>query len=813
MFPTAEELKERQGLLKQLRDNGDPAALAKADELRILYHHDNMAVLAKDTYFSAAEKHADPEFQKSPPGWVRASENLDLLRDQAPGLARMNDAQLMEYLRPKGSGFRAEIYLPDASVLGPGFKPVIAPKGSSGVIDGKNGKEETMAEDFLANNFPQSVGMKTDFYDRAMRLARDMQFAGLDAEYAGHSLGGGMASAMSAVTGQPATTYNASGLHPDTAARFAQENPGTRVYDTSKIVTSYQISGELLNDGIQLQVHRFDAHRREQMAGVLKEACELLHKVPEGQAALQFGLSKLVPPHAESAVAGFVKKLAVDDTDQLLNELPLAAGQFKPLDSVKTFKDGQLVDRTDWMTLQELSTFAGPVLDTARVAAVGAHMGHRAGEVPAALGRSAAQGLDTTGDLANAASRKVADFSDVVVGAVHGQIQNNVRLGGEGVAKAREVAGAVDATIDTVQGEVQARGAAAGAGLLRGIGGIDVLPDSVQKWVNRNADDLQEAGLAARQQNIGEAQEARREAREDASAIRTATEGRVIDLERVEVVAERANRVGVEGVGKAADTALGYAGLEVRARTQTAPAAGAIIGGTLAGAAQAATDSHMERVHTAVAAGMVVPSGNEAFTRHLMTETVLPSMTHYIHEQERAVRAQFPGLTSPKSPEPAAPSVGGNERSGVLPTRGPDDPSNANHSMLGQIRTGMRAQDEKFGKPYDEGSERISRCLLAACKDNREMHPGKDYSLAANQLNRVDQLVIGPTGNIFAVEGKLEDPASKRAGVSIEQALRTPVEQSDQKLEAATQAIAQEHQRERALAQQQGQQQSGPSRS
>ena len=92
------------------------------------------------------------------------------------------------------------------------------------------------------------------------------------------------------------------------------------------------------------------------------------------------------------------------------------------------------------------------------------------------------------------------------------------------------------------------------------------------------------------------------------------------------------------------------------------------------------------------------------------------------------------------------------------------------------------------------------------------MHPDrKDISLSSNALDRVDHVVIGPKGYIFAVEGKLDDPASKRVAVSIEQALRTPVEQSDHKLEVATQAIAQE--REQSLNQQHNQRQTGPSQS
>lgn len=131
---------------------------------------------------------------------------------------------------------------------------------------------------------------------------------------------------------------------------------------------------------------------------------------------------------------------------------------------------------------------------------------------------------------------------------------------------------------------------------------------------------------------------------------------------------------------------------------------------------------------------------------------------------------------------------------------GPADPKHPDHAMLEQIRAGVRKVDQEIGKSYDDASERISRCLLAACKDNREMYPNaRDVSLAANALNRVDHVLLGTTGNLFAIEGRPDDPAHKRAFVPVEAAARTPVEQSDEKLQAANQSIAQE----RALAQQQ----------
>ncbi|WP_308112716.1 XVIPCD domain-containing protein [Xanthomonas arboricola] len=151
------------------------------------------------------------------------------------------------------------------------------------------------------------------------------------------------------------------------------------------------------------------------------------------------------------------------------------------------------------------------------------------------------------------------------------------------------------------------------------------------------------------------------------------------------------------------------------------------------------------------------------------------------------------------------------------PTRpqasGPQDPDHPDHAMLKQIREGVAKIDESVGKPYDEMSERVSRCLLAACKDNRERYPeAGNTSLAANALQRVDHVLMGKNGNLVAIEGRIDDPTHKRAAVSIDQAIHMPLEKSDAKLQAANQTIVQEHtqprQEELVRSQQQDAQQS-----
>ncbi len=174
-----EDLKTQQQLLADLRASGDPAAAMRADALQGQYYREQMGLLSEDVYESARGE------GQPPAGWVRASENLPMLRQQMPQLAGMPDDAIRDMLKPKDSGFRAEIYMPDPAILGPGYKPTTAFKGSNGeVLQADGSRRETGQEDFGANNFPQTIGQETDYYDRAMRSARELKRHGADVDYA-----------------------------------------------------------------------------------------------------------------------------------------------------------------------------------------------------------------------------------------------------------------------------------------------------------------------------------------------------------------------------------------------------------------------------------------------------------------------------------------------------------------------------------------------------------------------------------------------------------------------------------------------------
>jgi hypothetical protein len=389
-------MEREQELLEQLRNSRDPVAHAEAGELQSLYHTRQMALLADDVYDAAKETGTPP------PGWTRATDDMDRLREFVPGLSQRQISTLQDQLTPKHSGFRAEIYLPDPEMKALGYRPTMAVKGSGGEVMTAHGLRDTTIEDHFANNLPQAVGMETDYYDRSMRLGTLLKLDGFRFEHSGHSLGGSGVTASSTVTGMPATTFNAAGLNPETPRRFAQQHGHIRVYDTAHSVNAYEVQGDLLTQGVQGTLHDMSAVRRAELGNVLQEVSRLAITTPEGRAFLQQKLDENLPPWARPTAMAFVAKLADGDVEQMLRDLPQTQGQIHALPAMMQ-QDGRLVPRPDGMPLAEIMARTGPLWETLDAAAYGAHVGRGAGEDIAGAGRGVHELLRREGDALCAA--------------------------------------------------------------------------------------------------------------------------------------------------------------------------------------------------------------------------------------------------------------------------------------------------------------------------------------------------------------------------------------------------------------------------
>jgi len=138
-------------------------------------------------------------------------------------------------LTPPGSEFKAAVYMKDPAVWGEDMEPptIVAFRGST-----------PAAEDWT-NNFHQDANMDAPYYRRAVNIGNTLADNGTDARLAGHSLGGGLASAAQGGSGLLASTYNSAGLNSSTVANYSAPGSGHVAADPASI-TAIRVKGEIL---------------------------------------------------------------------------------------------------------------------------------------------------------------------------------------------------------------------------------------------------------------------------------------------------------------------------------------------------------------------------------------------------------------------------------------------------------------------------------------------------------------------------------------------------------------------------------------
>jgi hypothetical protein len=792
------ELEHRRVLRERLQSIGTPEALADLQKLQSLHYDAEMSYLGQDVYLSAAGE------GQPPAGWIRGSENLDLLRQQVTAFSHLDNDAITKYLKPERSGFRAEIYLPDPEILGPGFKPTIAFKGSSGPIALADGtKRGTALEDFAGINGPQTIGLRTDYYDRAMELARDFRQFGVRVDYTGHSLGGGLASAAVSVSGERAVTFNAAPLHPDTARDFVDRNPGARLYDPNAHIIAYQVQGEVLSDGVVYNVDRLDAFHNRQLAEVMRHSATILQNVPdEVRDELKERVEHMMPPHARVSFGAFVDQLATGDTETLLRDLPLAPGRVVPMRPMQRSDpndpDSALVPRPDVPSFSGVSSFAGPLLDLAHREAAAARVGNEVGEWAEAGGKLYASSLDAQSDGVRAAANLAGELQAQAGRALGRATATGVRTSGEASADVREIAGKIEASVDLLQGEVRAHSAAAGASVLRSIGDIDLLPDGIQRWADRRADDLQRDGTEARQRNRAEAGQALRDANQEAAAIRQNADTVADVLDTVAVKGTRLQGDATIYAGKSLSEVLEIASDRLARASEYAPVASAAVvaGNALTGNTVAAHAMPGAVPKTAYVAREGIGSGMESFQRHL-NDTVVPSVEAKVEAYESALMAKYPSLASPgKKPTETEPEALQGEDTRIRPQPSLlNEPGHAAHLLYLQAQTAL----SRIETAPDMGLTQHERATLGASVVAEALSAkGWNFSGVDHVVpsSRIDPQTGRPE-TLFIVQGDLDSPAHRRIPINLEHALSQSIEQSS--------AIAQNVQmtRQEALTQEQ----------
>lgn len=175
--------------------------------------------------------------QDAPEGWTNVSADPKQLGQF--GL-RSNDLTI------PNTTFRTQVYEPDPDVFGSDMKPQVVFKGTT----------PTSGSDW-SNNLAQGQNKDSAYYKQAVAIGQKLLRSGSDAEIAGHSLGGGLASAASRTSGLAATTFNAAGLNPATVAKYGATPVASEVQ-------AYRVDGEVLTG---LQENRFLKSQMPQAIG------------------------------------------------------------------------------------------------------------------------------------------------------------------------------------------------------------------------------------------------------------------------------------------------------------------------------------------------------------------------------------------------------------------------------------------------------------------------------------------------------------------------------------------------------------------
>ncbi|HFI1085304.1 TPA: phospholipase [Enterobacter hormaechei] len=180
-----------------------------------------------------------------PEGWTDISNDDALL-----GKFGLNKSMLFD--DDTSPNFLARVYQPKPEVFGTDMNPTLVFRGSRepGFASLSENVSSLLTKGELApvvngadwsNNFSQGMGMASDYYKKAVSIGKELARSGQNIDIAGHSLGGGLASATSMGSGKAGWTFNAAGLNAGTVEKY-----GGKILGSTDNIQAYRVEGELL---------------------------------------------------------------------------------------------------------------------------------------------------------------------------------------------------------------------------------------------------------------------------------------------------------------------------------------------------------------------------------------------------------------------------------------------------------------------------------------------------------------------------------------------------------------------------------------
>ncbi|EKS6740299.1 phospholipase [Enterobacter ludwigii] len=238
----AERWQARKDLIAKGSNSLYPDAQIAAKRLAVNNIAVEKAKLAENVYKTVNPLETTPEV---PEGWKDISNDDALLRKYG-----LNKSMLFD--DDTSPNFLARVYQPKPEVFGTDMNPTVVFRGSrepgfasfsdnvySLVTKGELAPVQNGAD--WSNNFSQGMGMASEYYKKAVSIGKELARSGQNIDIAGHSLGGGLASATSMASGKAGWTFNASGLNAGTVEKY-----GGKILGSTDNIQAYRVDGELL---------------------------------------------------------------------------------------------------------------------------------------------------------------------------------------------------------------------------------------------------------------------------------------------------------------------------------------------------------------------------------------------------------------------------------------------------------------------------------------------------------------------------------------------------------------------------------------
>jgi len=282
--------------------------------------------------------------------------------------------------------------------------------------------------------------------------------------------------------------------------------------------------------------------------------------------------------------------------------------------------------------------------------------------------------------------------------------------------------------------------------------------------MDAKAAQLEQLGNEASHRGQVQAAAARREGHADAADIHAATHAMQSGTGHAVAQIGNFQHDAIAGAGHLAGTGLDATGQFVEGATRHAhtvgAAAGAWLGADVAVAMELNPTNYPRLYGAAVSLTRGKEAGTEAFERHLMHPTVLPSMDSRIEHVEQLAREKLQHAQTPSA----------RDKSTASPRL--DDPAHPGHAMFQHIRDGVHKLDTRMGRPPDQQSENLAGALTAAAR--------------AGGLSRVDAVTLSDDGSrAFALQHVVPAALTRNAHVETERATKTPLEQSSMEWQRA----------------------------